>query len=126
MNRRIAAAFAASFLFSSAVFAQVNPQQNGQGNLPGSFGANRQQSSGPRPFSEIITSKAKSSKGLLTIHRVDEKYFFEIPDSLLNLEILVVNRISKAPAGARAGFLGYAGDEISENVISFEKGPSNK
>jgi Met-zincin/Domain of unknown function (DUF5117)/Domain of unknown function (DUF5118) len=125
MNRRIAVAFAASFLFSSAVFAQGNPQQNGQANPQGGFGANRQ-SSGPRPFSEVITNRAKSSKGLLTVHRLDDKYFFEIPDSLLNREILVVNRISKAPAGARAGFLGYAGDEISENVISFDKGPSNK
>ena len=119
MNRRIAVAFAASFLFSSAVFAQGNPQQNGQTNPQGGFGINRQQSSGLRPFSEVITNRAKSSKGLLTVHRVDDKYYFEIPDSLLNREILVVNRISKAPAGARAGFLGYAGDEISENVITF-------
>ena len=127
MNRRIAVAIATSFLFSSVVFAQGNPQQNGQTNPQGGFGANRQQnSSGPRPYSEVITAKAKTNKGLLTIHRVDDKYFFEIPDSLLNREILIVNRISKAPAGARAGFLGYAGDEISENVITFEKGPANK
>jgi hypothetical protein len=125
MNRRIAVAFAASSLFSSVLLAQ-NPQQNGQTNQPGNFGVNRQQTSGPRSYSDIITSKAKTSKGLLTVHRVDDKYDFEIPDSLLNREILVVNRISKAPAGARAGFLGYAGDQISENVISFEKGPANK
>ncbi|MGZ3924572.1 MAG: zinc-dependent metalloprotease, partial [Flavisolibacter sp.] len=127
MNRRIAVALASSFLFSSVVFAQGNPQQNGQTNPQGGFGANRQQTTtGPRPFNEVITSKAKTNKGLLTVHRLEDKYFFEIPDSLLNREILVVNRISKAPAGARAGFLGYAGDEISENVITFEKGPSNK
>jgi Met-zincin/Domain of unknown function (DUF5117)/Domain of unknown function (DUF5118) len=128
MNRRIAVAIATSFLFTTAVIAQGNPQQNGQANPPanGQFGQGRQQNTGPRPYSEIITSKAKTSKGLLTVHRLDDKYFFEIPDSLLNREILIVNRISKAPAGARAGFLGYAGDQIAENVISFEKGPGNK
>lgn len=127
MNRRIAVAMATSFLFSSVAFAQRNPQQGGQ--IPpanGQFGASRQQNSGPKPYSEVITAHAKTRKGLLTIHRIEDKYYFEIPDSLLNREILVVNRISKAPAGARAGFLGYAGDEISENVITFEKGPSNK
>lgn len=124
MNRRIAVVFAASFLFSSAVFAQSNPLPNGQATLQG----NRPQipQTLPRPYSEVITAKAKTSRGLLTVHRIDDKYYFEIPDSLLNREILVVNRISKAPAGARAGFLGYAGDQISENVISFETGPANK
>lgn len=125
MNRRNAVALATSFLLSSAVFAQGNRQQNGQANQQ-TF-ANRQQTTpGPKPYSEVITANAKTTKGLLTVHRLDDKYYFEIPDSLLNRDILVVNRISKAPAGARAGFLGYAGDEISENVITFEKGPSNK
>src|SRR5688572_20910388 len=41
-------------------------------------------------------------------------------------EILVVNRISKASAGMRNGFFGYAGDQIGQNVIRFEKGPNNK
>jgi len=126
MTRRLAVAVATSFLFSSAIQAQVNPPaapSTGGGQFPA---GNRPTSNGPRPYSEVITSKAKTSKGLLVTHRVDDKYYFEVPDSLLNREILVVNRISKAPAGARAGFLGYAGDEISENVISFEKGPANK
>src|SRR5437764_9532958 len=128
MNLRVAVAVATSFLFSSISYGQGNGQQGGQAAPTGQFpGANRGGgSTAPRPYSEIITSRAHTSKGLLTTHRLDDKYYFEIPDSLLNREILVVNRISKAPAGARAGFLGYAGDEISENVITFEKGPGNK
>jgi hypothetical protein len=130
MNRRIAVAMATGILFSSAVgLAQTTPTTpptNG-GVTPGGFpGMNRQTSTGPRPYSEVITSKAKTDRGLFTTHRVDDKFFFEIPDSLLGREILVVNRISKAPAGPRAGFTGYAGDQIGENVITFEKGPNNK
>ncbi|MFL5772689.1 MAG: zinc-dependent metalloprotease, partial [Flavisolibacter sp.] len=128
MNRRVAVAIASTILFSSAAFAQGNPQQNPASTPNGQFpGGNRNAgSTAPRPYSEVITSKAKSTKGLLIAHRVDDKYYFEIPDSILNREILVVNRISKAPAGARAGFLGYAGDQISENVVTFEKGPNNR
>jgi hypothetical protein len=83
-------------------------------------------STGPRPYSEVIPARARTTRGLFTVHRVDDKFFFELPDSILNREILVVNRISKAPAGGRAGFLGYAGDQIADNVISFERGPNNR
>src|SRR5260221_1713045 len=45
----------------------------------------------------------------------------------MNRDILVVNRISKAAAGMRiGGFFGYAGDQIGQNVIRFQKGPNNK
>ncbi|EDM34848.1 hypothetical protein PBAL39_03090 [Pedobacter sp. BAL39] len=81
---------------------------------------------GPKPYAEVITAKAKTDKGLFKVHNVEERYFFEIPDSLLTREILTVNRISKAAAGNRASMMGYGGDQIGDNVISFEKGPGNK
>jgi len=84
------------------------------------------QPSSPKPYNEIITAKAKTDPGLFKVHKVDEKYFFEIPDLLLKREILIVNRVSKAPSGARSGPLSYSGDQLSQKVIRFEKGPNNK
>ena len=82
---------------------------------------------GPKPYKEIITDKAISRSGFFKVHKVDEKYFFELPDDLLTRDILVVSRISKAAAGMRSGgFFGYAGDQIGQNVVRFEKGPGNK
>ena len=127
MNRSVAAVVAGSFLFFSTLsFAQDSARRGNGAVTPGGFPGSGRNNSGPKPYAEVITSKAKTDRGLFTTHRVEDKYYFEIPDSLLNREILVVNRISKAPAGARAGFLGYAGDQISDNVITFEKGPNNK
>ncbi|SMC98556.1 zinc-dependent metalloprotease [Pedobacter africanus] len=83
-------------------------------------------STGPKPYNQVITAKAKTDKGLFKVHFVEDRYFFEIPDSLLGREILTVNRISKAAAGNRAQMMGYGGDHIGDNVISFEKGPNNK
>ena len=77
-------------------------------------------------YEEVITKKVISRNGLFRVHQLDEQYFFEIPDSLLNRDILVVNRISRAPAGLRPSVNVYAGDEIAENVIRFEKGPYNR
>jgi Met-zincin/Domain of unknown function (DUF5117)/Domain of unknown function (DUF5118) len=84
-------------------------------------------SQGPKPYKDVITAKAVSDGGLFWVHKVEEKYFIEIPDTLFGREILVVNRISKAAADMRmGGFFGYAGDQIGQNVIRFEKGPNNK
>ncbi len=81
---------------------------------------------GSKPYKEVITNKAISNKGLFTAHKIEDKYYFEIPDTLLGRDILVVNRISKAAAGMRAVFVGYAGDQIGSNVIRFEQGPNEK
>ncbi len=81
---------------------------------------------GPRPFNEVITEKALTDRGLFSVHKVEDKYYFEIPDALLGRDILVVNRLSKSAAGMRNSIRGYAGDQIGNNVVSFEKGPNNK
>src|SRR5476651_2304093 len=65
----------------------------------------------PKPYASVITDKALTHDGLFKTHKVDDRYFFEIPDSLLGRDILVIARISKAGAISRAAG-GYAGDEI--------------
>lgn len=81
---------------------------------------------GPKPYAEVITKKSKTMKGFFLVHKVDNSYFMEIPDSMFGRDMLVVNRIAKSAADSRKGFFGYAGDEIGENVIRFEKGPNDK
>ncbi len=80
----------------------------------------------PKAYKDVITAKAKTSEGMINIHQIGLKYYFEIPDTLLGREMLIVNRISKSASGTRPQMLGYAGDEIAENVVSFEKGPDNR
>jgi|EP01118_Nematostelium_gracile_P013449 hypothetical protein len=79
----------------------------------------------PKPYATVITNKATTRKGMITTHRLEDKFFFEIADSILGRDILVVNRISKAGAEVRAAS-GYAGDQIGSSVVRFEKGPNNR
>jgi hypothetical protein len=73
-------------------------------------------------YNKIITTKAITKRGLFTVHQVDEKYYFELPDAFFNKDILIVNRINKAAVGSRPyGIFGYAGDEIGERVIQFTR-----
>ncbi|MEM7107850.1 MAG: zinc-dependent metalloprotease, partial [Bacteroidota bacterium] len=54
----------------------------------------------------VITKDAVSDDGLFTVHKVNDKYYFEIADSLLGREILVVSRISGTVDGFNFGGAG--------------------
>lgn len=75
-----------------------------------------------KPYNEIITEKTKTDTGLITVHVVDNKYYFQIGNNILDRDLLVVNRIRTAAATGS----GYAGDQIAEYVVQFSKGPNNK
>jgi hypothetical protein len=77
---------------------------------------------GPKPYKEVITDKAKTSKGLITVHKIDEKYFFEIADTLLGRDIMTVTRYSKTAAGGGI----FGGEEVNRQMVRWEKGPDNK
>lgn len=76
---------------------------------------------GIKPYSEVITNKAKSKKGLFNTHKVDDKWYFEIPDSVLNREMLVVTRLAKVPAGVKVGNQQYGGEQLNEQVWQWER-----
>lgn len=83
--------------------------------------AKKEEKKGPKPYLEVITDKAVSQKGLLTVHRIEDKYFLEIPDSIFGSEIISITRMSRTPTNA-----GYGGEEANRQVIRFERGPSDK
>lgn len=82
--------------------------------------------SGPKAYDKVITKEARTNTGFFKVHKVKEKYFFELPDSILGRDILVVNRMVKTPVSLSKSRTGYPGDQIGENVIRFEKGQDNK
>jgi hypothetical protein len=117
----------ASICLSTSLVAQLPGAGTGGMPPPGAGGAGAgAPKPGPKPYKEVITDKAKTSKGLFTVHKVEDKYYFEIPPKLFGRDILVVNRVSKSSTETPKSFSGYAGDQIGENVIRFEKGPNNK
>lgn len=93
---------------------------------PSSVPAGNSQLGGPGKYYALIGKTAMTRKGLFTVHKVDDKYYFEIPDSLLGRDLLVVSRISQGAAGVRPEHIGYAGDQVGSTIVRFEKGPSHK
>jgi len=76
---------------------------------------------GPKPYKDVITDKAVTKTGLITVHKVEDKFYFEIPDTLLNREIMAITRFSKVAGGAGI----YGGELANQLTLQFEKGPSN-
>ena len=71
----------------------------------------------PRPYDRVITAQAQTKRGLFSTHRIGSRLYFELPDSLLGREILVVPRVAKAPAGGP-----YGGQQVGQTlVVRFER-----
>ena len=69
-----------------------------------------------QPYAKVITKDAKTDEGLFKVHKIEENYFYEIPDSLFEREILMVTRIAKTAAG-----LGFGGGKQDESVLRWQK-----
>jgi len=69
-----------------------------------------------KSYEDIISDKANSDSGLFIVHEVDEKFYYEIPDSLLGKEMLMVTRIAKTANG-----LGFGGGKQNTQVVRWEK-----
>lgn len=110
----------------ATVPAVSNEQDTVKKETPSSVPAANVQLAAPRNYNSIIKNNAITRKGLFWVHKVQDSYYFEVPDSILGRDLLVVSRIAQGAAGVRPGYSGYAGDQIGHTIIRFEKGPANK
>jgi hypothetical protein len=85
----------------------------------GPQGAQSQQRRGPRPYAQVITDRAVSDAGVFTVHKVEDRWFFELPDSLLGRDMLFISRIAGVPAGV-GGFIS-AGSSVAERVVRWQR-----
>ena len=99
-----------------------------QDSLPAASKADTTKATLVKPYDKVITEKAVTRYGMFTVHKLEENYYLEIPDSLLDREILLVTRIGMSSVKGIVADKGqyYAGDGLNEEVISFGKGPGDK
>lgn len=72
---------------------------------------------------EKLTKGAKTQKGLFTVYQNKEDYFFEIPDSLLQRDFLILNKLQRIPN--LGGFISR-GMNYDEQLIRFELDKAGK
>ena len=107
---------------ASTVQAQQTPPASGAPQPPSEGAANAtgtQARRGPRPYAQVIPARAHTERGGISVHRVDDRYFFEVPDSLLGRDFLMVTRVAGVPAGA--GGFQSAGSSLNERMIRWTR-----
>ena len=69
-----------------------------------------------KPYNKVVTKDAKTDEGLFKVHKIDDKFLYEIPDSLFDREMLMVTRISKTASG-----IGFGGGKQNTQVLRWQK-----
>lgn len=78
---------------------------------------------------KFIREDAKKHSGFFNVYEQNKQFFVEIPDAILERDILVFTSIVKGSAQKERNpndILGYGGDAVNSKVIRFEKGPTNR
>tara|TARA_R110002096_G_scaffold107916_2_gene236299 strand:- start:10 stop:2502 length:2493 start_codon:yes stop_codon:yes gene_type:complete len=75
---------------------------------------------GLKSYKEIIKDSTETKVGLFTVHKVDEKYYYEIPEEMLGKEMLMVTTIAKTANG-----IGYGGERTNTQMLKWEKKDKN-
>jgi hypothetical protein len=65
-----------------------------------------------RSYQEVVPASAESAPGLFHVHRVEDRLLFEIPDSVLGRDMLIMSRYDKTQDG-----LADVGAMMSPNVM---------
>lgn len=78
---------------------------------------------GLRPYEKVITTDAVAWRGLFTVYQVRDSLFFEIPDTLLNRDMMLINRYVQTPH-MESDLLPrkYPGEEIGSEAYYFSRG----
>lgn len=74
---------------------------------------------GMKDYDEVVTKKAVTDSGLFLVHHVDDRWLYEIPDSLLGREMLMESSLAASPANL-SGFE-VPGSVLQDQVLVWER-----
>ncbi|WPO76907.1 zinc-dependent metalloprotease [Flavobacterium sp. KACC 22761] len=113
----ILSAIATFTLFPANQFAQSKKKKD---ETPATAPPEKKSESTIKEYSKVITKDAVSDEGLFTVHKVDKKYYFEIPNKYLDKDMLLVSRLAKLPSNLGGGYVN-AGSETNEQLIVWQR-----
>jgi hypothetical protein len=68
-------------------------------------------------YEKLMNKGGAVQEGLFCLRHIEDKYYFEVPDSLMGRYLLCVSRFVSVPQG----FGQFAGEEIDHNTVYFER-----
>lgn len=73
-----------------------------------------------KTYSKVITSDALTDDGLFKTHQVEDDFFYEIPNDMLEKDMLWVTRIAQIPSNLGGGYMN-AGSKTNQQVVAWER-----
>jgi hypothetical protein len=71
---------------------------------------------GIRPYAQVVPASAVSDEGLFTVHRVGDKWLYEIPNEMLGREMILITRVTQTPLG-----MGFGGHRQTTEVVRWQR-----
>ena len=68
-------------------------------------------------YEKLMKKGGTRTEGLFTVHHIEDKYYFDVPDSLLGRMLLCVSRFTAVPQN----FGQFAGEEVNNCAVYFER-----
>jgi hypothetical protein len=72
-------------------------------------------------FSDIIPAGTRADTGLFNVYKVGGKYFFDVPDSLLGREMMVITHLVSTPGNIHVQMHEYGGEQENTQIWKWEK-----
>lgn len=69
------------------------------------------------PYEQLIKKPGSVREGVFTVRHIDEKWYFEIPDSIIGRYLLAVTRFTGVPQN----FGKFSGEAVNQQTIYFEQ-----
>jgi hypothetical protein len=82
----------------------------------GGGGATQAGAPNPLPYNRVVTRQAKTKNGMFAVHQIGDRLLFEIPNSELGKDILLLDEIAQTAVGA-----GYDGAPAGNRMVEFER-----
>jgi len=68
-------------------------------------------------YEKLVKKGGVTTEGLFLVRHIEDKYYFEVADSLMGRMLLCVTRFTSVPQGLGQ----FAGEEITHNTVYFEQ-----
>lgn len=102
---------------SAAVsFAQNPTPKPIESPTPGARSGTMSPTTDQQQYEKVITKDSISKSGVFTVHKLKDKYYYEIPKSELNKEFLWLTRFAQTTSG-----VGYSGEGLNQIVVRWER-----
>jgi hypothetical protein len=79
-------------------------------------GADRASANGLRPYAQVVPASATSREGLFTVHQVEDRWLWEIPEAMLGRDMILITRITRTASG-----ISFGGHRQTTEMVRFER-----